>query len=249
MARGCAACAACAVLVALCSGSALAAPARPDLVVNALTASQHGATLVVAHTVRNRGPAPAPRSTVGYFLGATRIGASVAPALQRGASRRASVRLAIPASVASGSYRLRACADVANRVAEASESNNCRTAVGAIAVPDRTPPAFAGLVSAVTCIPGPSGGPTRTSSYRLTWTAATDEGTPSAGIVYDVYQANAPGGEDFTAPTYTTGPGAVSFGTPLLPDDRAYYFVVRARDRAGNRDRNLVESRGTNLCL
>ena len=50
-------------------------------------------------------------------------------------------------------------------------------------------------------------------------------------------------------PTYTTGPGAVSFSTPLLPDDRAYYFVVRARDRAGNRDRNLVERRGTNLCL
>jgi hypothetical protein len=246
MARGCAACA---VLVALCSGSALAAPARPDLVVTALTVSQHGATLVVTHTLRNRGTARARRSTVGYFLGVTRVGASAAPFLESGMSRRASVRLAIPMSVASGSYRLRAGADVSTRVAEASESNNCRTAVGTIAVPDRTPPVFAGLVSAVTCIPGPSGGPTRTSSYRLTWTAATDEGTPTSGIVYDIYQASAPGGENFAAPTYTTDPGAVSFSTPLLPDDRAYTFVVRARDRAGNHDRNLVERRGTNLCL
>jgi hypothetical protein len=179
----------------------------------------------------------------------TRIGASATPRLQPGAGRRVSVRLAVPPSVAAGSYRLRACADAGSRVAEASESNNCRTATGTIAVPDRTPPVFAGLVSAVTCIPGPSGGPTRTSSYRLTWTAATDESTPSGAIVYDVYQGNVPGGEDFTAPTYTTDPGAVAFSTPLLPDDRAYYFVVRARDRAGNRDRNLVERRGTNLCL
>lgn len=246
MARGCAACA---VLVALCSGSALAAHGRPDLVVDTIAVSQHGATLVVTHTVRNRGTAPARRSTVGYFLGVTRIGASTAPRLHPGASRRASVRVAIPVSVAAGSYRLRACADVSNRVAEASESDNCRTGAGVIAVRDRTPPVFAGLTSAVTCIPGPSGGPTRTSSYRLTWTAATDEKTPSAGIVYDVYQANAPGGEDFTVPTYTTGPGVVAFSTPLLPDDRAYSFVVRARDRAGNRDRNVVERRGTNLCL
>jgi hypothetical protein len=37
--------------------------------------------------------------------------------------------------------------------------------------------------------------------------------------------------------------------TPQLPDDRAYYFFVRARDRAGNEDRGTVERRGTNLCL
>jgi hypothetical protein len=61
--------------------------------------------------------------------------------------------------------------------------------------------------------------------------------------------ANAPGDEDFSTPTYTADAGAKAFSTPPLPDDRAYYFVVRARDRAGNEDRGTVERRGTNLCL
>ena len=61
--------------------------------------------------------------------------------------------------------------------------------------------------------------------------------------------ANTPGGEDFSVPTYTTAAGRDRFSTPQLPDDRAYYFVVRARDRAGNEDRGTVERRGTNLCL
>lgn len=39
-----------------------------------------------------------------------------------------------------------------------------------------------------------------------------------------------------------------TFVTPLLPDDETYYFVVRARDEAGNRDANDVERLGVNLC-
>ena len=58
-----------------------------------------------------------------------------------------------------------------------------------------------------------------------------------------------PGSERFSAPTYTTPAGAASFSTPLLPDDKPYYFVVRARDKSGNRDANTVERAGVNLCL
>jgi hypothetical protein len=97
------------------------------------------------------------------------------------------------------------------------------------------------------CIPGPAGGSVR-SSYRLTWQPATDNDTPSAAIVYDVYQATAPGGEDFSRPTHSTAPGATSFVTAELPADSAYYFVVRARDAAGNRVANTVERAGRNLC-
>ncbi len=51
-------------------------------------------------------------------------------------------------------------------------------------------------------------------------------------------------------PTYTTHPGATTFVTPLLPDEgNTYYFVVRARDEARNRDTNDVERLGVNLCL
>ena len=85
--------------------------------------------------------------------------------------------------------------------------------------------------------------------YGLQWQPATDDSTPASKIVYDIYQATAPGGEDFAKPTYTSDPGVTSFGTPPLPDDAAYYFVVRARDKAGNRDTNRVERVGMNLCV
>ena len=113
---------------------------------------------------------------------------------------------------------------------------------------DSIPPTFAGLKSAITCIPGPIGGG-RTTSYNLSWDLATDNVTPSRKIVYDVYQADAPGAEDFSTPTYTTSPGATSFTTPSLPTDKYFYFVVRARDEAGNSDSNMVERQGQNLCV
>jgi hypothetical protein len=113
---------------------------------------------------------------------------------------------------------------------------------------DHTPPRFAGLKSAVTCIPGPSG-PGRTSSFHLAWEPASDDVTPARKIVYEVYQASSAGGENFSSPTYTTAPGAKSFNTPQLASDENFYFVVRARDRAGNEDSNKLERQGQNLCV
>jgi hypothetical protein len=113
---------------------------------------------------------------------------------------------------------------------------------------DTTPPTFAGLNSAVTCIPGPIGGD-RTASYNLSWDPANDDRTPTRRIVYDIYQAETAGGENYSAPTYTTSPGATSFTTPPLPSDKYFYFVVRARDQAGNSDSNTVERQGQNLCV
>ena len=72
---------------------------------------------------------------------------------------------------------------------------------------------------------------------------------PSTKIVYDIYQATKSGGEDFSSPTYTVRHGATSFATPPLPVETTFYFVVRARDRAGNRDSNEVERQGVNLCV
>jgi hypothetical protein len=113
---------------------------------------------------------------------------------------------------------------------------------------DAVPPTFAGLEAATTCIPGPVGGGERTGSYRLTWAAARDRVTRASRIVYDVYQATSPGDENYAQATYTTRGGALTFVTPPLPSTEAYYFVVRARDAAGNRDRNRRERRGVNLC-
>ena len=113
--------------------------------------------------------------------------------------------------------------------------------------PDRTPPTFAGLKSATACIPGPIDG--QTASYRLDWDQAKDDVTPSTQIVYEIYQATKPGGEDFSSATYTTRHGATTFTTPPLPADQSFYFVVRARDRAGNLDSNQVERAGVNICV
>jgi hypothetical protein len=118
----------------------------------------------------------------------------------------------------------------------------------AFAKKDTTPPTFAGLKTATTCVPGPIGGG-RTTSYHLSWDPATDNRTPLSQIVYDVYQATAAGGEDFSVPTYTTRPGATSFDTPQLSTEQMFFFVVRARDRAGNSDSNKVERQGVNLCV
>ena len=113
---------------------------------------------------------------------------------------------------------------------------------------DPKPPVFAGLESAVTCIPGPIGGG-RTASYHLSWQPATDKVSPSSAIVYEIYQASTSGGEDLSTPTYTTAPGATSFDTPPLPTDETFYFIVRAVDEAGNIDSNVVEREGVNLCV
>ena len=113
---------------------------------------------------------------------------------------------------------------------------------------DQTPPTFAGLKSATTCVPGPIGAGT-TAPYHLSWDPATDNKTPPRRIVYDIFQASSSGGEDFSAPTYTTSAGATSFTTPPLPADKVVYFVVRARDNAGNEDANKVEHQGENLCV
>jgi len=113
---------------------------------------------------------------------------------------------------------------------------------------DTTAPRFAGLERAFACTPGPQR-PGQTTPYTLSWTAASDNQTPSSQLVYEVYYATHSGAEDFHTPSWTTTPGVTSFRTPGLPSHGAAYFVVRARDRAGNEDHNTVERRGTDPCL
>ena len=109
-------------------------------------------------------------------------------------------------------------------------------------------PSFAGLESAVACTPGPQR-PGETTPFTLTWKPANDPVTPSAQIVYEVFMAATPGGEDFSSPSWITAPGVTSFRTPGLASHGTFYFVVRARDGAGKLDANTVEIRGVDPCL
>lgn len=103
------------------------------------------------------------------------------------------------------------------------------------AAADSTPPTFAGASSA-TALP---------SAIQLDWSAATDDVTPAANIVYLIYEANASGGQNFATPSYTTNPGATSFTVGSLPVSTTRYYVVRARDGSGNTDDNTVEVSAT----
>jgi hypothetical protein len=113
---------------------------------------------------------------------------------------------------------------------------------------DLVAPEFAGLERAFACTPGPQR-PDQTTPYILSWQPATDNVAHGAAIVYDIYYSTTPGGEDFTHPTWSTLPGAPTFRTPGLPSHGDAYFVVRARDPAGNEDTNTHEQRGVDPCL
>src|SRR5262249_23068240 len=215
-----------------------ASQSRADLVVSRISVAQSGGALHVRAVVANRGAVSTRRSVMSFALGGTRIGTRRVLPLRPGAARRVRATLAVPASIPAGSYRLRVCVE-----------RHCRLATSAVTLRDRRAPTFAGLVRATTFIPGRAGGRLRSSRYGLQWQPARDDSTPASKLVYDVYQATAPDGENFSKPTYTSEPGATSFSTPALPDDAAYYFVVRARDAAGNRDANRVERVGMNPCV
>jgi hypothetical protein len=109
-------------------------------------------------------------------------------------------------------------------------------------------PAFAGLVSAVVCSgPSPLALPPKSRTFFLRWDPATDSATPSSQVVYDIFYASTPGGEDYGSPVVTTPAGATSYAVHIAGGGPAY-FVVRARDQAGREDDNTVERAALLAC-
>jgi len=110
-----------------------------------------------------------------------------------------------------------------------ASNNTERSAV----IPDNIPPVFAGLTSAVASA-------TTAGQVNLSWSPAADNISATGSIVYLIYLATTPNGETFTSPSATTQPGLTSHTvTGLTPG--FHFFVVRARDAAGNTDANTVE--------
>jgi hypothetical protein len=107
--------------------------------------------------------------------------------------------------------------------------------VSGVTQTDVTPPTFAGLVSAVAAGP---------ATVNLTWNPGSDNISTAAQLAYDVYRVSASGTEVYTSPQYTftnkTATPTVQAITGLTPST-TYYFVVLARDIAGNRSTVKVE--------
>lgn len=112
----------------------------PDLVQTAIGAppatARRGNTFALSDTVANNSVLPAPATTTRYYLSVDQVQdtgdrrlASVraVPALGPGEQSTGTVTLTVPNNMAFGTYFLIACADdLAPRVAERDETNNCR---------------------------------------------------------------------------------------------------------------------------
>lgn len=118
------------------------------------------------------------------------------------------------------------------------ESNTIEKSATTARAPDTSPPTFGGLASAT--VPAGIEG-----SIDLSWNPASDNRTAAGSMVYLIYMATSPGGENFASPSFTTPAGATSFSVTGLSPGTTCYFVVRARDEAGNTDANTVEKSAT----
>lgn len=101
---------------------------------------------------------------------------------------------------------------------------------------DHTAPAFGGITSATAV---------STTEIQLAWAPATDNITPQDQIQYLIYMATTSGGQNFAIPSFTTSAGTTSLTVTELTPATTYYFVVRAKDAAGNIDANTVEHSAT----
>jgi sugar lactone lactonase YvrE len=72
------------------------------------------------------------------------------------------------------------------------------------------------------------------SQVNFTWNASSDDLTPSGSLIYEICQSAVSGTcVDFT-PVYTTAAGSVNYSASSINPIYVYYFIIRARDQAGN---------------
>ena len=212
--------------------------------------------LAVTWVARNRTHRVTPRSRVVFTVltesGERRAGYRPVPRLAPGQRFRSVAHVADPGEQWQVRACLRRCLTAGTIAAPVGPAPTPVATPTPIATPTPAPadsqaPKFAGIKTATTCIPGPIGGD-RETTYHLSWDPGSDDVTPAEKLVYDVYQATKAGGEDLATPTYTSDPGATTLDSAPVRADTTVYFVVRARDEAGNRDVNTVELEGQNLC-
>lgn len=104
--------------------------------------------------------------------------------------------------------------------------------------PDTVPPQFAGALF-VDFIPDAAG--SSAGKARITWAPATDDKSGASEIAYEVYESVTPGGEDFAGVPKVTVTGTNTAEVTPVDYTISHFYVVLARDKAGNKNPNKVE--------
>ena len=197
-----------------------------------------GGDLRVAFTVRNGGAKRAKASKAGFMLSVDArrdaadvpLGSARVKALGRRRSARGSAALRVPGNVQPGTYRLLACADLAGRIRERNERNNCRAAAAGITVlagAQSEPPSRPGSDTAQ--LPPPPTGPGTDPSQ------GSDPVPPDpAAVAPDLPETTAVSTLDANKFLFT-GANPVQRGVAKGTISEARILVVRGRvlDRAG----------------
>ena len=197
-----------------------------------------GGDLRVAFTVRNGGAKRAKASKAGFMLSVDArrdaadvpLGTARVKALGRRRSARGSAALRVPGNVQPGTYRLLACADLAGRIRERNERNNCRAAAAGITVlagAQSEPPSRPGSDTAQ--LPPPPTGPGTDPSQ------GPDPVPPDpAAVAPDLPETTAVSTLDANKFLFT-GANPVQRGVAKGTISEARILVVRGRvlDRAG----------------
>ena len=117
------------------------------------------------------------------------------------------------------------------------DGNTVEESATTLMPPDVAPPAFGGIVSAAAL---------SETEISLSWKPASDDRTTSSGIVYLIYMSTSSHGQNLAIPSFTIT-GTTSRKITGLNQGTTYYFIVRAKDEAGNIDGNTVEKSATTL--
>ncbi|HEX4338163.1 MAG TPA: hypothetical protein VH062_19780 [Polyangiaceae bacterium] len=118
------------------------------------------------------------------------------------------------------------------RAVDAAGNVDTNTYSLAVTTPEGIAPTFDGIKTANSV----------GNTVRLFWYPGSDNFTHPENIVYDVYSSLIQHREDFTKPPRaTSAPGVASITIDEANAATRYYYVVRARDVAGNTDANNVE--------
>jgi subtilase family serine protease len=235
------------------------APAAPDILIAAVSDPPStllpGGSFVVTATTANQGNTQVAASTTRFYLSQNDqkdsgdllfATATAVPILNAGGSVTVSTTLVAP-STATGPYRLLACADDLNVVAEAVEGNNCRAA-GTVTIqrPDLVPTTLSGVPASV----APGGTFIVTDTVQNTGAVGTTYGSRNRYYLASA-PARTPGDYMFTV--YRTvlalGSGASSTGyvTLAVPTTTALgsYWVIVCADDLGA----IAETDENNNCL